>query len=112
MRSALLTSISHDLRTPLASILGSATSLRSYRQNLDDVAQDELIATIQDEAERLNRFINNLLDMTRLESGHVTVRIPDSKSTSRSSSPSSDESTRASTASTARWKSDSFIMQG
>src|SRR4051812_9400053 len=56
LRSALLTSISHDLRTPLASVLGSATSLRNYRHTLDEAAQDELIATIQEEAERLNRF--------------------------------------------------------
>ena len=69
LRSALLTSISHDLRTPLASVLGSATSLRNYRHTLDEAAQDELIGTIQEEAEGLNRFISNLLDMTRLESG-------------------------------------------
>ena len=69
LRSALLTSISHDLRTPLASILGSATSLKNYRHTLDEADQDELIGTIQEEAERLNRFIANLLDMTRLESG-------------------------------------------
>jgi two-component system sensor histidine kinase KdpD len=72
LRSALLTSISHDLRTPLASILGSATSLRAYRKNMDDATQDELVRTIQDESERLNRFISNLLDMTRLESGAIT----------------------------------------
>jgi two-component system sensor histidine kinase KdpD len=71
LRSALLTSISHDLRTPLASILGSATSLRVYRKNMDDAAQDELLHTIQDESERLNRFISNLLDMTRLETGAI-----------------------------------------
>ncbi len=71
LRSALLTSLSHDLRTPLSSILGSATSLRAYRDSLDKSAQDELIATIQEESERLNRFINNLLDMTRLESGAI-----------------------------------------
>jgi two-component system sensor histidine kinase KdpD len=71
LRSALLTSISHDLRTPLASILGSATSLRAYRKNMDDATQDELVRTIQDESERLNRFISNLLDMTRLESGAI-----------------------------------------
>ena len=71
LRTALLTSISHDLRTPLASILGSATSLRTYRKSLDDDAQDELIQTIQSESERLNRFIANLLDMTRLESGAI-----------------------------------------
>ncbi|HYM71486.1 MAG TPA: sensor histidine kinase KdpD [Stellaceae bacterium] len=71
LRSALLTSISHDLRTPLASVLGSATSLKTYRHSLDEAAQDELIGTIQEEAERLNRFISNLLDMTRLEAGAV-----------------------------------------
>ncbi|MGZ5931974.1 MAG: DUF4118 domain-containing protein [Rhizomicrobium sp.] len=74
LRNALLTSISHDLRTPLASILGSATSLRTYRKSLDDKAQDELVGMIQEEAERLNRFIANLLDMTRLESGAVQSR--------------------------------------
>ncbi|HKD24083.1 MAG TPA: sensor histidine kinase KdpD, partial [Rhizomicrobium sp.] len=74
LRSALLTSISHDLRTPLASILGSASSLKAYRGQIDEKAQEELIQTIQDESERLNRFINNLLDMTRLESGAITVR--------------------------------------
>jgi len=71
LRAALLTSISHDLRTPLASILGSASSLKGYRKTLDEAAQDELIGTIQEEAERLNHFIANLLDMTRLESGVV-----------------------------------------
>ncbi|MGE3935692.1 MAG: ATP-binding protein [Rhodospirillaceae bacterium] len=74
LRSALLTSISHDLRTPLASILGSATSLRTYREALDEPAQRDMIATIQDEAERLNRFIANLLDMTRLESGAIAPK--------------------------------------
>src|SRR6202034_1053278 len=74
MRSALLTSVSHDLRTPLAAILGSATSLRYYRATLEEAAQQDLIATIQDEAERLNRFIANLLDMTRLESGAIAPR--------------------------------------
>lgn len=71
LRSALLTSISHDLRTPLASILGAATTLKSYRSTLDDAAQDELAGMIQEESERLNRFISNLLDMTRLESGAI-----------------------------------------
>ncbi|WP_298378998.1 sensor histidine kinase KdpD [Azospirillum sp.] len=74
LRSALLTSISHDLRTPLASILGSATSLKSYGPMLDDAARLELTSTIQEEAERLNRFIANLLDMTRLESGAIRPR--------------------------------------
>jgi len=70
LRAALLTSISHDLRTPLASILGSATSLRDAK---DPTIQAELIRNIQDEAERLNRFIGNLLDMTRLESGPLRL---------------------------------------
>jgi two-component system sensor histidine kinase KdpD len=74
LRSAMLTSISHDLRTPLASILGAATSLRNYRGALDDNAQVDLVSLIQDEAERLNRFIANLLDMTRLESGKIELR--------------------------------------
>jgi len=74
LRSALLTSISHDLRTPLASILGSATSLKRYRNELDENAQQQLIETIQEEAERLNRFISDLLDMTRLEAGTIRPR--------------------------------------
>jgi two-component system sensor histidine kinase KdpD len=71
LRSALLTSISHDLRTPLASIMGAATGLLTYRASLDETAQNELIRTIQEEADRLNHFIGNLLDMTRLESGAI-----------------------------------------
>ena len=74
-RSALLTSISHDLRTPLASILGSATSLKGYRANLDETAQQQLIDTIEEEAQRLNRFISDLLDMTRLEAGAIALRM-------------------------------------
>jgi two-component system sensor histidine kinase KdpD len=69
LRSALLTSISHDLRTPLAAILGAVTSLRSYGGLYSDTERAELATTIQEEAERLNRFVNNLLDMTRLEAG-------------------------------------------
>jgi two-component system sensor histidine kinase KdpD len=74
LRAALLTSISHDLRTPLASILGSVTSLRAYGGAYDEATRDELMATIQDEAERLNRFVGNLLDMTRLESGALELK--------------------------------------
>jgi two-component system sensor histidine kinase KdpD len=71
LRSALLTSISHDLKTPLAAVLGSAGALRDLSSNLDDAQKADLLATIIDEAERLNRFIANLLDMTKLESGAV-----------------------------------------
>jgi two-component system sensor histidine kinase KdpD len=74
LRSALLTSISHDLRTPLASIVGAASSLQSYAAILDEASRQDLLATILDEAERLNRFVANLLDMTRLESGALVLR--------------------------------------
>jgi two-component system sensor histidine kinase KdpD len=75
LRSALLTSISHDLRTPLAAILGAASGLESYHALLDDAGRRDLLATIRDEAERLNRFVGNLLDMTRLESGALAPRL-------------------------------------
>jgi two-component system sensor histidine kinase KdpD len=71
LRSALLTSISHDLRTPLAAVLGAAGTLRDLGDSLTDGQKADLLATIVDESERLNRFIANLLDMTRLESGAV-----------------------------------------
>jgi two-component system sensor histidine kinase KdpD len=71
LRSALLTSISHDLKTPLAAVLGAAGALRDLPKRLDDDAKADLLATIIDESERLNRFIANLLDMTRLESGAI-----------------------------------------
>ena len=74
LRSALLTSISHDLRTPLASILGAASSLDTYQAQLDAPSRGELLRTIQEEAERLNRFVANLLDMTRLESGALALK--------------------------------------
>jgi two-component system sensor histidine kinase KdpD len=75
LRAALLTSISHDLRTPLASILGTVSSLRSYADRFDEKEREDLLATLQDEAERLNRFVGNLLDMTRLESGAIELRL-------------------------------------
>jgi len=71
LRSALLTSISHDLKTPLAAILGSAGTLRDLSNALNDGEKAELLTTVIDESERLNRFIANLLDMTRLESGAI-----------------------------------------
>jgi two-component system sensor histidine kinase KdpD len=74
LRSALLASISHDLRTPLASIIGSASSLQNYDSLYDQGTREELISTIQEEAERLGRFVNNLLDITRLESGAIEPR--------------------------------------
>jgi two-component system sensor histidine kinase KdpD len=73
LRSALLTSLSHDLKTPLASIIGAVTALRQYDALYDTAARDELAGTIQDEAERLGRFVANLLDMTRLEAGGIAL---------------------------------------
>ncbi len=75
LRSSLLTSISHDLRTPLASILGAGTALRDLAPALEEHDKQGLIGTIIEESERLNRFIANLLDMTRLESGAVAPNI-------------------------------------
>ena len=71
LRSALLTSISHDLKTPLASVLGAASTMRDLAGNLSDAEKRDLLATVIDESERLNRFIANLLDMTKLESGAI-----------------------------------------
>ena len=74
LRSALLSSLSHDLKTPLASITGAATSLRQYADLYDAAAREELAATIQSEAERLSRFVANLLDMTRLQAGGIPLK--------------------------------------
>jgi two-component system sensor histidine kinase KdpD len=75
LRSALLTSISHDLKTPLAAVLGAAGALRDLSSQLSDAQKLELLTTIIDESERLNRFIANLLDMTKLESGAVVPKL-------------------------------------
>ena len=69
LRSALLTSISHDLKTPLAAIMGAAGTLREFAPALPEEDRAELLSTVLTESERLNRFIANLLDMTKIESG-------------------------------------------
>jgi two-component system, OmpR family, sensor histidine kinase KdpD len=74
LRSALLTSISHDLGTPLASIIGAASSLKSVGERYGRVERAALVSTILDEAERLNRFVGNLLDMTKLEAGAIAPK--------------------------------------
>ncbi|MER9769219.1 sensor histidine kinase KdpD [Mesorhizobium sp. M0142] len=69
LRSALLTSISHDLKTPLAAIMGAAGTLSDFEAALPEQDRAGLLSTVLDESERLNRFIANLLDMTKIESG-------------------------------------------
>ncbi len=68
LRSALLSSVSHDLRSPLAAMIGSADTLKYYGEEMPEADRHELLDTIHIEGERLDRYIQNLLDMTRL--GH------------------------------------------
>src|SRR6185503_13372499 len=63
-----------DLRTPLATITGAATAILEDRDRLDPRLRRELVESIRDEAERLNRLVHNLLGMTRLESGALMLR--------------------------------------
>lgn len=74
LRAALFSSLSHDLRTPLASIVGSVTSLRTLGDRMSRSDREDLLATIDEEAGRLSRFVSNLLDMTRLEAGAIDIR--------------------------------------
>ena len=73
VRSALLSSISHDLRTPLSSIVGSVTTLRSLQARMSKADRDDLLATIEEEASRLSRFVANLLDMTKIDGGAISL---------------------------------------
>ncbi|BCT92484.1 hypothetical protein LYSHEL_15080 [Lysobacter helvus] len=73
LRSALLSSVSHDLRTPLASIIGAAGSLENYGDAMNDADRRSLLDAIRTEGERLDRYIQNLLDMTRLGHGELVL---------------------------------------
>lgn len=75
LREALINSVSHDLQTPLAAILGSATVLESLGDAGDPGAQRELVTTIREEAERLGSYIGNVLDLTRIRSGQIAPRL-------------------------------------
>ena len=75
LREALINSVSHDLQTPLAAILGSATALESFGEPGDPGARRELIATIREESERLASYIENVLDLTRIRSGQIAPRL-------------------------------------
>ena len=74
VRNTLLASISHDFRTPLASILGSATSLLDYRDKLGASAQSDLLGQIKHEAEGLDEMVRNLLAITRIDAGVLELR--------------------------------------
>ncbi|MEX1056844.1 MAG: ATP-binding protein, partial [Natronospirillum sp.] len=73
LRNALLSSVSHDLKTPLVTMMGAATSLRDLHADLDDNDRQELLNSIILESERLEHYIQNLLDMTRLGQGELTL---------------------------------------
>lgn len=74
VQAALLSSLSHDLRTPLASITGAVTSLRQLGSKMSAATRDDLLLSIEEEAGRLNRFVANLFDMTRIEAGMMKAR--------------------------------------
>jgi two-component system sensor histidine kinase KdpD len=73
LQTALLNSISHDLRTPLVSVVGVLSSLEEEGMNLDDTAKRSLVQVAREEADRLNHLITNLLDVTRLEAGAMKI---------------------------------------
>jgi len=73
LRTTLLNMISHDLRTPLVSITGALTSLQQEDVKFDEATHHSLIENARDEAERLNRLVGNLLDMTRIEAGGLRL---------------------------------------
>jgi two-component system, OmpR family, sensor histidine kinase KdpD len=74
LRNALLSAVSHDLRTPLTAITGAASTALQDDVRIDGATRRELLESIRDEAERLNRLVNNLLDVTRLEAGSLQLR--------------------------------------
>lgn len=73
-REALLSSISHDLRTPLATITGAVTSLRQLGDRMPPASRDDLLQSIEEESARLTRFVANLLDMTRITAGTLKAK--------------------------------------
>jgi two-component system sensor histidine kinase KdpD len=75
LRTVLLSSVSHDLRTPLASIIGATSTLRDLGDAVRPAEQSELLTMVLEEARRLDRFVGNLLDMTRIGSGKLEPRL-------------------------------------
>jgi PAS domain S-box-containing protein len=74
LQKALLNSVSHNLRTPLASVIGAINTVLKDGALLDAPTQQSLLRTAQEEARKLDRLVQNLLDMTRLEGGAIRVR--------------------------------------
>lgn len=75
LRTALLSSISHDFRTPLSGILASVTALLDQGEHFSAQTARELLGDIRDQAERTNRYVANLLDMIKLEAGAIGVKL-------------------------------------
>jgi len=77
LRTALLASLSHDLRTPLAGIRGAAETLRANFDGLDAPTRADLLSAIEQDTGRMTKFLANITDLTRLESGQITPRLTD-----------------------------------
>ena len=75
LRTALLNSLSHDLRTPLTSIRGAAGALRQAWDKLDEAGRNDLLASIDEDVVRMTRFLANITEMTRLDSGEITPKL-------------------------------------
>ena len=75
LRTALLNSLSHDLRTPLTGIRGAAETLGSAWERLEPATRADLLASIKEDTARMTRFLANIMDLTRLESGQVAPRL-------------------------------------
>lgn len=86
LNTALFSSLSHDLKTPLATISGAASSLRELGDRMEPATRQDLLGSIEEEASRLGRFVANLFDMTRIEAGTLKPRrdsidVPDAVNT-------------------------------
>ncbi|WP_340680822.1 DUF4118 domain-containing protein [Paraglaciecola sp.] len=78
LRASILLSVSHDLRTPLSTVIGTLETLREYQQKLPQIQQDELLSTALDESHRLHRYIENLLQATKFQHGAVNLQFVES----------------------------------
>ncbi|MDO9453233.1 MAG: sensor histidine kinase KdpD [Stagnimonas sp.] len=74
LRASMLTAVSHDLRTPLAGILGALSSVRAYGDKMPPAERAALLLSAEEETQRLARFVGNLLDLTRLDAGSLTPK--------------------------------------